>query len=198
MYDWTVSLPDGFAEGNHQLNLMQTGGGISSSPVFAVSFSTLPPMSMSMSMSSSADHSVSPTLGTTMATSATPNATVIVSPTITVVCPVVWYEKECGCTKTSTMPVVMPTPTETEYVFHDDNCGCSKTAVIPTAMALPTCPGADGCSNYTAPMTTPAWMPPAAVPTQSGPAGYTGAASNFKLSGSMIAAIVFATGAFAL
>ena len=146
-----------------------------------------------MSSSSIDTAMVSPTLATTMSTSMTPNATVIAYPTITVVCPVVWYDEDCSCSKTTTSPVVMPSPIASEYVFHDTQCGCTKTAGIPDATVLPTCPGAAGCgSNYTAPMTTPA------MPAPAGPSGFMGAASSIKLSASMIVAVAFIGAAFAL
>lgn len=191
MYDWTIAVPDGFVEGEYSLSLEQVDTGTSTSPVFGISFNTLPPMS-SMSMTDAP--SISPTMDTTLATSMTPNATMMVSPTITVLCPVIWYDEDCSCTKTTTTPVVMPTPTSTEYVFHDEECDCSKTAMVPEATLAPS-------NNYTAPMTTPQPMPPAgtmAGPQSTGPAGWMGAASHVKLSASMIAAVVFVAAAFVL
>jgi hypothetical protein len=175
-YDWTVTAPEGFVEGNYALTLVQENVGLEVSPVFAISFSTLPPMS-------SPTVSASASIASTMSTSVIANATVISAPTVTVVCPVVWFDESCSCHQTTTTPVTMPSPTSTEYVWVDSECGYSKTAIIPTA-TMPS-------SNYTAPQ-----MP--AGPAATGPAGYPGSGSNVQLSASMIMAIFLGVAAFAL
>jgi hypothetical protein len=174
-YHWTVTVPSGFAEGNYQLTLIQENVGFEVSPIFAINFSTLPPMS-------SPTASMSATIASTMSTSVIANATVISAPKITVVCSVVWFDESCSCHQTTTTPVVMPSPTSTEYVWVDSECGCSKTAIVPTATMTP--------NNYTAPQ-----MP--AGPAATGPAGWMGSGSNVQMSASMIMAIFFGAAAFA-
>ena len=191
-YNWTVNVSPNFVAGFYSLALSQTGAGTATSPTFYVSFGDVPPPPNNTTASATV----------TSTTTILPTMTNATMPTVTVI----WYENECGCTKTSTCnTIALPTANNGSLApttWYEDQCGCSKTA-MPPAPAAPTMAPMAPANDYTMPAATPAAaQPPAQAPpaagTPAGPAGsaYTGAA--VKVGSAGFGGIALVAAAFAL
>lgn len=162
-YDWLVSATGNIVTGEYQLGLIQQGtepgnAAFIWSPRFIINVPAGSPMSFTSAMTTL------PPAASTDIVPAFPIAAAGTGAVSTVTLTYVFWDHQCGCTKTQTAASPLNTAmAATTYSWFEDECSCTKSAVVPVS-TIPTT-----WTNYTAPLNPP--VPTGSNVSPMGPAG---------------------------